>query len=105
MFPNPKTSYMEANTQKDEETGDFALKIALKSRKCAGGGPQVSVMLPKCVVTLQAHLICTYAPRKVPQVCWERAISAFFGVLSGKTWFLSPTSVENSPYKYHSSHS
>jgi len=30
MFSCPKTSYMEANTQKNEETDNFALKIALK---------------------------------------------------------------------------
>jgi len=42
MFPSPKTSYMEGNTQNDKETIDFALKIALKRPKCA-------VMRPKCL--------------------------------------------------------
>jgi len=35
LFPSPKISYMEANTEKDEETGDYRHEISLKHPKCA----------------------------------------------------------------------
>jgi len=54
LFPSPKTSYMEANTQKNEETGDSAHEIAPKRPKGAKM-PQVCAICPKCTVTLEAH--------------------------------------------------
>jgi len=45
LFPSSKTSYMEENTQKDEETGGYAQEITL--------------VLPGNVVICLGHWSCT----------------------------------------------
>jgi hypothetical protein len=84
LFPSPKTSYMEVNTQKDEETCIYAMEIIL-------GHPE--------------HTETTLMPLACARARENQSIIAFCYCLVEKSRFLSPTSGGNSPYKYHSSHS
>jgi len=51
MLPSPKTYYMEANIQKDEETCDYVQEIVLKHPKCLQCALSVchAPMRPTCV--------------------------------------------------------
>jgi len=90
MFSSPKTSYMEANTQKDKERGDFVLKISPMYIKCAA-------MHPKCLSCAESMLSCSkdmkfvlVCPRKRPKCAGSGPNMLFFGALSGKSSDFKP---------------
>jgi hypothetical protein len=113
MFPKTKTSYMKANTQKDEETCIYAKENTLgrlehsHALRAWGRHPKHSgnyTCAPRAWARLPEHsenghgcLSCALSMGKSSQNC-------FLLLFSGKARFLIPNSGENSPYKYHSSH-
>jgi hypothetical protein len=94
MFPGPKTTYMEANTKKDEETYIFV--------------PDGTHMRPEHGSRAQSmHVLHTHAPRAwhvLPEHEQKRSITDFLLLLSGKALFLSPTSGGNFPNNYQVFH-
>jgi hypothetical protein len=90
MFPSPKTSYIEGNTKKDEETSDFAPDAAPMR---LGHAPYTHDMTKMA-----------YASSHDPKACRSRSETTFH-LFSGEILIFISTSGANSPYKYHSAHS
>jgi len=85
MFPGPKTTYIEANTQTDGKTENF--------------GPKNHFHAPKACTMHLRHRVCAQSTEKV------RGKTDFSCFFVGKARFLGRTSGENFPNKYYIPHS